>query len=200
LAQFLGDLAKVRSPAPFEALPREIAHLAALALCGALALAGGTLLAAVAARPIVRAVRAAEARVPRAAGVLTVLIVGSQLLRWGLWFPDRASTLPEMSRRLGLLVPPDAVVSPAGTYSLGSPLRFDSAAVRAGRMFDAEGGADYFVVLAGHPLIGVLPPGEIERRYPGSARVAAFELTGEYTYHLYRAAGAAGGPAALQTP
>jgi hypothetical protein len=189
LAPFLVELARVRSFAPFGSLPREIAHVAALALCGALALAAGALLAAAAARPLVRAFGAAEAAVPRAAGILTVLIVGSQLLRWGLWFPERASTLPEMSRRLGLLVPADATVSPAGTYSLGSPLRFDSAAVRAGGMFDAEGGADYFVVLAGHPLIGILPPGEIERRYPGSARVAVFELTGEYTYHLYRAAG-----------
>jgi hypothetical protein len=189
LAPFLVELVRGRSLAPFESLPREIAQVAALALCGAAALAAGALLAAAVARPLVRGFRAAEDAAPRAAGVIVAVAVGAELLRWGLWFPGRARTLPEMASRLEEIVPAGSTVSPGGTYSLGSRLRFDSSAVRGGKMYDADGGADYFVALAGHPRIGVLPPGEIERRHPGSVRVAAFELTGGYTYHLYRAAG-----------
>ncbi|HMB71209.1 MAG TPA: hypothetical protein VKU85_18000, partial [bacterium] len=190
LTPFLAELARARSLAPFESLPREIAHFAAMALCGALALGGGGLVAVVAARPLVRAFRAAEAGAFRRAGIVVAIILASQGLRWALWIPDRTHSLPAMAERLDELVPPDAVVSPGGTYSLGSALRFDSSVVLEGGMYDADGGADYFVALTDHPLIGVLPEGEIERRHPGSLKVAVFHLNGGYTYALYRAAGA----------
>jgi hypothetical protein len=187
LAPFLVQLVRARSFAGFAPLPREIAEVAALALCGALALAAGGILAIGLARPLVRAVRGLERRAPRAALGVVVLVLAWQAFLWVRWIPDRAWTLPAMSRELARLVPASAIVSPAGTYSLDNRLRYDSSAVRAGGMFDAGGGADYFVVLAGHPRIGILPPGEIERRYPGSVRVASFDLTGEYVYDLYRA-------------
>jgi hypothetical protein len=188
LAPFLVSLVKAGSLAPFAELPREIAEVAALALCGAVALGVGGLVALVLARPLVRGVRALETVVPRrAAGVLLALMIAGQAFHWMRWLPERAYTLPAMARELERIVPPDEVISPAGTYSLDARREFDSSAVREGAMFDPTGGADWFVALAGHPWIGVLPEGEIERRWPGSEHVATFDLTGGYVYHLYRA-------------
>lgn len=188
LAPFLVGLFRDRSLDAFTALPRELAMMAALATCGAAALLAGGTVALVLARPLARGVHGLERRVPRAAVAVVVLALAWQAFQWVRWIPERAWTLPEMSREIVRLVPPDATVSPGGTYSLGTSLRFDSAAVRKGAMFDATGSCDYFVALAGHPWIGELPPGEIERRYPGSEPLATFDLTGGYVYRLYRAA------------
>ena len=184
IAPFLAGLAKSRSLASFAELPRELAYVAALALFGAVALLAGIVLGPWLGRVL-------SAGVERARRARTPLLVGAvlfQALLFATWFPGRAYTLPDMGRELDALVPAGATVSPAGTYTLTSDRRFDSTAVRDGRMFDAEGGADYFVVLERHPTIGVRPPAAIETAYPGSERVAVFELTGGYVYALYRAA------------
>ena len=117
-----------------------------------------------------------------------------QAVFWARWIPERAHTIPEMGRDLVERTGPTAVVSPGGSYSLESELRFDSSAVRALRMFDATGGTSHFVVLAAHPTIGALPRGEIERRFPGSRFLNEYELTGGYVYLLYEAAGARSAP------
>jgi hypothetical protein len=123
----------------------------------------------------------------RAAPILAAMLA-FQTWQWVRWLPDRATTLPGMGRAIARIVPDDAVVSPGGDYSFESARTFDSSAVLAGGMFDASGAADYFVALMGHPLIGQMPDGEIERRWPGSVHEASFELTGGYRYDLYRAA------------
>jgi hypothetical protein len=183
ITPFLLELARTRSLAPFEALPRELAQVAALALCGALALAAGGIVAIVFARALARGLVPLEAIAARSKWILAA-IVAFHAFHWIRWEP--AHTLPAMAREIDRIVPEDAVVSPSGTFSLDSRRRYDASAVARGAMFDAEG-ADYFVVLASHPRIGALPEGEIERRHPGSTRVAVFELTGDYVYHLYRA-------------
>jgi hypothetical protein len=188
LASFLVRLVKARSVAPFADQPREIAIFAALALCGAVALGAAVLFGIVLARPLVRAFRSLEALVPRTHVAVLVLVLGFQAVAWAGRVSDAPRTIPAMARAIETIVPPDATVSPAGSYSLDSRRRYDSSAVSAGRMFDASGGADYFVALVSHPRIGVLPDGEIERRWPGSEPVEAFELTGDYVYRLYRAA------------
>jgi hypothetical protein len=52
-------------------------------------------------------------------------------------------------------------------------------------MFDASGGATHFIALLDHRLIGVLEDGEVERRWPGSERLATFSLTGDFVYGLW---------------
>jgi 4-amino-4-deoxy-L-arabinose transferase-like glycosyltransferase len=183
LTPFLVQIVKARSFAPFEMLPRELAHVAALALCGALALGVGGVVAVVAARPFARGFLSLEAIGARSRWIVVALLLW-QATHWVRWQP--AYTLPAMAREIDRIVPADATISPSGTFSLDSGRRYDTSVLLRGGMFDAEGGADYFVALASHPLIGVLPIGEIERRWPGSERVAAFTLTGDYVYHLYR--------------
>jgi len=187
LTAFLLRLAKARSLAPFADIPYELAYVAALALCAVLAVLAGGALTVGFGRPLVRGLPL-PAAIGRRVGPILAAILLLQALHWIRWIPERATTLPEMGQQIARLVPRDALVSPAGTYSLESTLRFDSSAVLAGGMFDASGRADYFVALVGHPLIGRMPDGEIERRWPGSVREASFELTGGYRYDLYRAA------------
>jgi hypothetical protein len=184
LTSFLLEVFRTRSLTSFAALPRELAYVAALALLavGSLGVAG--LMALAAARPLARGLPSPGER----PGPILGLLIAYQLLFWLVWIPERATTLRDMGRTLDRSLPATAVVSPGGTYALESALRFDSRAVRERRMFDATGPATHFVVLGSHPLIGALPEGEIERRWPGSERVATFALTGDYVYHLYRAA------------
>jgi hypothetical protein len=187
LTSFLVGLARSGSLAPFAQVPFEIAYVAALALCAVLAVAVGALVTAVVARPMLRGPATLAAVSHRAAPILAAMLA-FQTWQWVRWLPDRATTLPDMGRAIARIVPDDAVVSPGGDYSFESARTFDSSAVLAGGMFDASGAADYFVALMGHPLIGQMPDGEIERRWPGSVHEASFELTGGYRYDLYRAA------------
>jgi hypothetical protein len=200
LTPFLVDLARSRSLAPFSSLPREHAHLAASALLGALAAGAALAIGIVAARPLARGGAALVAHWPTRALVIAWLVL--EAIHWTQWIPSRATTIRDMGRTLGAVLPADAVVSPAGAYSLESPLRFDSRAVLEGRMFDATGaaGATHFIALLDHPTIGVMPRGEIERRYPGSKELERFPLTGRYTYALYRAPPAIAPESALPAP
>jgi hypothetical protein len=52
-------------------------------------------------------------------------------------------------------------------------------------MFDATGEPTHFLVLEDQPLIGRLPEGEIERRFPQARLVTRYVLTGDYVYGLY---------------
>jgi hypothetical protein len=185
LTPFLLDLARSRSLDGFAALPREHAHLAALALVGALSVGAALIAGILAAKALSRGVLALGAQIPR-----TPLFIAWALFEgvlWIQWIPGRASTIRDMGRGLDARLPGGAVVSPGGAYSLESRLRFDSRAVLEGRMFDPSGGATHFIALVEHPMIGELPQGEIERRWPGSTRLATFALTGGYVYGLWAA-------------
>jgi hypothetical protein len=186
LTSFLLGLVRSRSFAPFAELPRELTYVAALALLGAAALVVAAFAASVAARRFGRGLLPSSLGT-RTARIVVVAFVIYQGILWGTWLPHRAHTLPEMGRDLDARIPPTATVSPAGVYSLESSLRFDSGALRERRMFDATGEASHFIVLAEHPRIGVLPEGKIQERYPGSRRLAIYQLTGDYVYHLYAA-------------
>jgi hypothetical protein len=192
ITAFLLDAAKRRSLSGFDALPREMGVLAATAMTSVAALAVGLLVAALAGRRLARPWRVLERRRARTVAVLAIVLLETSL--WIRWLPERARTLPEMSRDLAARFGPDALVSPAGTYSLGNELRYDSGSVREYRMFDADGPATHFLVLEDHPRIGRLPQGEIERRHAGSRRIRAYELTGGYVYGLYARADAAAEP------
>lgn len=186
LASFLVELARDRSLAPFTGLPQEHAILAASAFAAALAFASAVMAATLGLGLWMRAIAMLERRLPTR--LILVLWIAFEALLWAQWNPTRSTSIRDLGRTLSALLPADAVVSPAGTYSLESRLAFDSRAVRDRRMFDATGAATHFLVLAEHPLVEALPEDEIERRWPGSERLATFTLTGGFVYRLYRAA------------
>jgi 4-amino-4-deoxy-L-arabinose transferase-like glycosyltransferase len=183
ITTFLLEAAKRRSLSGLDALPRETTVITATVMTSVAALAVGLLVAALAGRRLARPWRVLERRRARTVAVLAIVLLEAFL--WIRWLPERSRTLPEMSRDLAARVGPDALISPAGTYSLGNELRYDSGSVREYRMFDADGPATHFLVLEDHPRIGRLPDGEIERRHAGSRRIRAYELTGGYVYGLY---------------
>jgi hypothetical protein len=183
---FLLAVARSRSLAPFGELAPEIAYVAALALLATVALGVAAVVAVVAVRRFGRGFLPSTLG-PRSARIVLAALVIYQAILWGTWLPRRAYTLPEMGRDLDARIPPGGTVSPAGVYSLESRLRFDSSAVREGRKFDATGATSHFVLMGGHPRIGVLPEGKIERMHPGARRVATYHLTGDYVCHLYAA-------------
>ena len=187
IAPFFLRLLDERSLAPFADVPRENAYVAALALVGTLSLLLAVFLALATARRLSRLVLPPLPS-RRLAAAAVVVLVAYQGGLWGAWLPRRTHTVLEMGRALARQVPGDAVISPAGTYSLANRLRYDSRAVREGRMYDPSGGSTHFLVLGSHPYVSALGEGEIERRYPGSRRVGTFEITGDYVYHLYKAA------------
>ena len=181
ITAFLAGLAKHRSG--FADLPRELAYVAAMATIALVSFAAAGLVAIVARRRLAQAPWGPLS--PRTRRAVLVTVFAYEALLWVRWIPERAQTLPEMSRDLSARLDHAAVVSPAGTYSLGNDLRYDSHAVRELHMFEADGAPTHFIVLEDHPLIGRLPDGEIERRYPHAGFVTRYELTGGYVYDLY---------------
>ncbi len=183
LTSFLLEVARTRSLSSFASLPREHAELAALSLLGAVCVVGALTIGLLAARPLARAPALLPSRVPAVA--VLCLWLGYELVLWSQWAGHREWTIRDMGRALDAQLPRESVVSPAGTYSLESGLEFDSRAVLDGRMFDPTGGATHIVALVDHRLIGVLEEGEVERRWPGSERLATFSLTGGFIYGLW---------------
>lgn len=183
ITSFLSALAKHRSLSGFAEIPRELAYVAAMALVALVSLAIAALLGILAHRRLARPAWLPSS--PRARNIILVAAVAYEAVLWARWIPERAQTLPAMSRDLAARLDDTALVSPAGTYSLGNNLRYDSRAVRELHMFDATGDATHFLVLEDHPLIGRLPDGEIERRFPHAGFVTRYELTGGYVYDLY---------------
>ncbi|MFN8176737.1 MAG: glycosyltransferase family 39 protein [bacterium] len=183
ITAFLAGLVQHRSLAGFADLPRELAYVAAMACIALVSLAAAALIAAAAGR---RLARAAWGPLPRGArAAVLAIILAYEAVLWVRWIPERAQTLPAMSRDLAARLDRTALVSPAGTYSLGNDLRYDSHAVRELHMFDATGEPSHFLVLEDQPLIGRLPEGEIERRFPHARLVTRYVLTGDYVYGLY---------------
>jgi 4-amino-4-deoxy-L-arabinose transferase-like glycosyltransferase len=186
ITSFLIGLVKNRSLDGFAALPRELAYIAAMAMLALASLSGAAVIAFLARRRV--AGISLPPFAPRVRAFCLAALLTVEALHWARWLPERAQSLPAMSRDLATCLDPSAVVSPAGTYSLGNALRYDSHAVRELRMFDATGTPTHFLVLAEHPLIGRLAEDEIERRYPGARFVRRYTLTGEYVYDLYERA------------
>ncbi len=193
ITAFLIEVARSRSLDAFAAMPRELALVAATASVAVAAVAAGTLFAVLARRLLAR-----PPRFPASPRAIAVLLAGAAALDasyWVRWIPERARTLPDMSRDLGARFDgEDVLISPAGTYSLGNGLRYDSRVIRDYRLFDGAGEATHFVVLEDHPLTGHLPEGTIERTYPGAKRLASYTLTGDYVYSLYARAPAPAAP------
>lgn len=123
-----------------------------------------------------------------AAAIALGLGLAYEGLMWAQWLPSASHDLFRMGEDLARRLPPSARVSPAGTYSLAGRLRFDSAAVLDGRMFDASGEATHFLALGEHPLVGAAAPGAYERRYPGAKHVATYSLGRSGVVYLFRAA------------
>jgi hypothetical protein len=175
------DLARARSLGPLEPLRAQEAYFAAMVISALVALVAGVVVASVLGATIDRAVRSAAAW-----RALPLVALGWQAVLWAVWLPERDDSVLRMSRDLPARVEPSAVISPGGTFALENRLRFDSSALLRGRMFDDEGGATHFLVLRSHPLVGRVAEESLRRRFPESARLATYALSGGFVYDLYR--------------
>ncbi len=183
LTPFLLALARDRSLDAFAPLHTQQALIAALVSCGALAAGAGALAAPLLARALAPVFRAG-ALPPRIARVLLAALVLSAVLPWIPSLRNRARTIAAMGEDLARRLPPGAVVSPGGTYALGTPFRFDSDAVRRHARTDPGPDVTHVVALESHPWIGRVRDGGIAAAL-GAHRIAGYALTGGYVVGLY---------------
>ncbi len=187
LTPFLLALARDPSADAFAPLPTQQALIASLVLCGALAAAAGLLAGALLPRRLAPAFRAG-ALPPRLARALLAALVLTAVLPWIPFARHRTRSVAGMAEDLARRLPPDAVVSPGGTYALGTPVRFDSNAVRRHARTEPGPEVTHVVALESHPLLGRTPGGALATALR-ARRIAAYALAGGYVVGLYEREG-----------
>jgi hypothetical protein len=96
--------------------------------------------------------------------------------RLAAWAASSRATVRELGQNLAETLPPDAVISPGGTYSLGSGLRFDNSSLLRREMWSLEPPATHILVLLEHPLVGESTGEEFADRHRGVRFVERFEV------------------------